>query len=65
LEGLYNLKDLYCNDNKLTELNLEGLDKLEYLNCRNNNLPYIDLDGYWEWFAKEYPDKLEARKFNF
>ena len=60
-----NLKKLYCFNNNLTSLNLEGLDKLETLFCDNNNLPYKDLEGYWEWFSKEYPDRWEAKKFNF
>ena len=60
-----NLKELSCRDNNLTSLNLEGLDKLEELWCSNNKLPYEDLEGYWEWFAKEYPDRWEAKKFNF
>jgi hypothetical protein len=44
---------------------LEGLDNLKSLSCRNNNLPYENLDEYWKWFQKEYPDRWEARKFNF
>ena len=65
IQEFKNLEILYCNNNKLTGLDLEGLDKLWYLNCYNNNLPYKDLKGYWKWWEKEYPDRAEAKKFNF
>ena len=65
LKGLDVLKELSCFNNNLTSLNLEGLNNLEELYCENNKLPYEDLEGYWEWFAKEYPERWEARKFNF
>ena len=65
LEGMDKLQEISCHHNNLTSLNLEGLDKLEDLYCQNNNLPYKDLEGYWEWYQKEYPDRWEAKKFNF
>ena len=57
------LEYLYCENNQLTELP-ELPDSLEYLLCRNNQLPYIDLKGYKEWYAKTYPERIEAKKYN-
>ena len=65
LEGMYKLRWIDCSDNELTNLNIEGCDNLQQLKCSGNNLPYNDLDGYWKWYQKEYPDRWEARKFNF
>ena len=38
-----NLKKLYCNDNKLKELNLENNKKLKVLDCSYNNLTTLDV----------------------
>ena len=38
-----NLKKLYCNDNKLKELNLENNKNLKVLNCSYNNLTTLDV----------------------
>ena len=65
IQDFKNLKKLWCSNNNLTSLNLEGLDKLEELCCYSNKLPYNDLEGYLEWYQKEYPERWEARKFNF
>lgn len=63
LEGLENLRALACSNNHLKEL--DGLENLQVLYCDDNHLPYVDLDSYWSWWEKEYPDKAEAKKFNF
>lgn len=39
----YNLKTLYCSDNKLTHLDLTNLTNLEILDCSNNELIELDL----------------------
>ncbi len=38
-----NLKELYCNYNYLTELNVKGCDSLKILCCNRNNLTQIDM----------------------
>jgi hypothetical protein len=38
-----NLKKLYCNDNKLKELNLENNKQLKVLDCSYNNLTTLDV----------------------
>ncbi len=38
-----NLKKLYCNDNKLKELNLENNKNLKVLDCSYNNLTTLDV----------------------
>ncbi len=56
------IKTLYCDNNQLTELP-ELSDSIK-LRCYNNKLPYDDLDGYKEWYAKTYPERVEANKYN-
>ena len=43
LQGLHNLKWLYCDDNLIKELDLSAVPKLEVLTCENNELTEIDL----------------------
>ena len=56
--------DISCND----IINLDNIDyfppNLEILNCSNNELPYKDLAGYKEWYAKTYPERIQANKYN-
>ena len=54
---------LNCYDNKLTSLP-ELPESLSILSCDNNNLPYDNLDGYKEWYAKTYPERIAAEKYN-
>ena len=57
------LQYLYCNNNQLTELP-ELPDTLLNLRCSDNQLPYNDLKGYKIWYAKTYPERIEAKKYN-
>jgi Leucine-rich repeat (LRR) protein len=57
------LEKLYCFNNKLTSLP-ELPNSLEKLYCFNNKLPYNNLNGYKEWYAKKYPERIKANKYN-
>ena len=57
------LLTLYCANNNLTSLP-ELPESLEILECEDNNLPYDDLEGYKKWYAKTYPERIEAKKYN-
>ena len=63
LSEYVNLKYLYCHNNQLTSLP-ELPKSLEILYCHNNNLPYNDLGEYKEWYAKTYPERIDAEKYN-
>jgi hypothetical protein len=43
LKGFVNLKDLNCDDNKLTSLKIVGSPKLEILSCANNELANLNV----------------------
>jgi hypothetical protein len=43
--GLTNLKQLNCNINHLTAINISGLTNLENLNCGENNLTVLDVSA--------------------
>ena len=54
---------LVCYNNKLAELP-ELPISLRILYCSNNKLPYNNLDEYKEWYAKTYPERIDAEKYN-
>lgn len=39
------ITELYCTDNKLTELNVQGLNNLTYLRCYNNQFKKLNVQG--------------------
>ena len=43
IEAFTNLEELYCDNNKLTSLDLSGNKKLKYLDCSNNELSTLDV----------------------
>jgi Leucine-rich repeat (LRR) protein len=59
IEYFADLRDLYCNNNELTTLDVSGLTELYYLNCKNNYLtaePIVhdNFGGWWEYYP-QYP----------
>ena len=59
-EGLRHLK---CSNNNLSSLP-ELPKSIVELRCYGNNLPYNNLIEYEEWYAKEYPERIAAKKYN-
>ena len=61
-----NLKYLFCNNNKLTSLNLKSCTNLEEFSCTNNNLTELDLSNCYKlreiWC---HDNKLKILKLNF
>ena len=50
MPSLKNCKELFCEDNQLT--NLPELRKCQFLYCRNNQLPYqnfVDFKKFWKF----------------
>jgi hypothetical protein len=45
IEGFSGLKDLYCADNALLNLNVSMLPNLRYLDCQNNSLTNLNVTG--------------------
>ena len=45
VSGLYNLEELYCYNNQITNLNLSGCTNLSVLYCMNNPLGALDFSG--------------------
>ena len=45
IEYFTNLRRLYCNDNKLTKLDLSGNAQLQQVYCSSNKLEQLDLSG--------------------
>lgn len=61
-----NMEQLYCPDNKLTKIIVDPFKLNASFYTARNRLPYgPDLEDYIEWYSNEYPEKIEARKFNF
>lgn len=58
-----NLKHLKCSNNNLKELP-ELPESVTELRCYGNKLPYKNLKEYKEWYAKTYPERIEAKKYN-
>ena len=57
------LQYLHCYNNNLTELP-ELPKSLKILYCTNNKLSYDNLKEYKEWYAKKYPERVDAEKYN-
>ena len=51
IEFFSNLKELYCDNNQITELDLSNNPELELLQCKNNKLTNLNMNGctklYW------------------
>ena len=55
LEGISaftELKELYCQNNQLTELDVSALTALEGLSCGNNQLKSLDVSGCLDKFIE-------------